>query len=231
MVGARVRLALLWVSQVARVVADWCLRVTTVLALVAIAPGSAWHLATAASIAPFVVLAPFNGCISNGLPRRVVLVGAAGFALIVLVVCAAVGVAWLPCLAVVAVGSAIYSPARYAVLPAAAAEARITLPRVNAVVEMGGAAAIVFGLRLGFDLASGGETPVVLGFTVPAVQVILALNVLCLFTALPVRFKSDVRRPEPPLQALSGFFRDCQRIGRTRSALIPLLGLAGFRRW
>ena len=52
MFGARVRLALLWVSQVARVVADWGLRVSTVLALQATAGDSAWHLASAAFIAP-----------------------------------------------------------------------------------------------------------------------------------------------------------------------------------
>jgi hypothetical protein len=53
--------------------ADWCLRLTTVLALKEAAGDSGWHLATAAFIALFVVLAPLNGCLSNGLPRRAIL--------------------------------------------------------------------------------------------------------------------------------------------------------------
>jgi 1-acyl-sn-glycerol-3-phosphate acyltransferase len=238
-ISARVRLALLWVSQVARVVGDWCLRLTTVLALRWTAGDSGWHLATTAgdsgwywattaSIAPFVLLAPLNGCLSNGLPRRVVLVGASAFTLAVLVVFAAAGGPWLPCLAVVALGSAVYSPARYAVLPAAATDARVSLPRVNGIVEMGGAAAIVGGVWLGIDLCPT-DGPPALSLHTRVVQAILWLNLLCLLTSLGVRFPSDVLRPEPPMQAVAGFFRDSGRIYRKSAARVPVLGLAAFQ--
>ena len=228
MIDARVRLALLWVSQVARVVADWCLRLTTVLGLTAAGSNSAWYLATAAFIAPFVILAPLNGCLSNGLPRRAVLFGSSAFTLVVLASVAATGGYWLPCLAVVALGSAVYSPARYAVLPAAASDARVPLARVNALVEMGGAAAIVAGIWLGIDLCPGGAPPR-LSFDAPVVNALLALNVLCLLTSLATRFPSDVLRPEPPAQAVAGFFRDCGRILRVPAARVPVLALAGFQ--
>ncbi len=228
MIGARVRLALLWLSQVARVVADWCLRLTTVLALKAAGDDSAWYLATAAFIAPFVILAPLNGCLSNGLPRRAVLFGASAFTLVALAIFAAVGGSWLPCLAVVALGAAVYSPARYAVLPAAATDARLPLTRVNALVEMGGAAAIVAGVWRGIDLCPNGA-PTRLSFDAPVVNAILVLNLLCLLTSLAARFPSDVLRPEPPRQAIAGFFRDCGRIIRVRAARVPVLALAGFQ--
>jgi 1-acyl-sn-glycerol-3-phosphate acyltransferase len=220
---------LLWVSQVARVVADWCLRLTTVLALQATAGDSAWYLATAAFIAPFIVLAPLNGCLSNGLPRRAVLLGASAFAFAAVAGFALVGGSWLACLAVVALGAAAYSPARYAVLPAAAIDTRLALSRVNAFVEMGGAAAIVGGVWLGIDLWPRGDSGAVLALSQPAVSAILSLNLLCLATALAGRFPSDVVRPESPAKAVAGFGRDCVRIYRTRPARVAVLGLAGFQ--
>src|SRR3954468_24920307 len=78
--GARIRLASLWVSQVARVLADWCLRVLAFLECAGPGlrnRGTAWHLATAVFIAPFILLAPLTGCLSNGLSRRLVLGGSA----------------------------------------------------------------------------------------------------------------------------------------------------------
>ena len=228
-IGARVRLAILWVSQVARVVADWCLRLTTVLALKATAGDSAWYLATAVFIAPFVILAPLNGCLSNGLPRRAVLFGSSAFTLASFAIFAVCGGSWLACLAVVALGAAVYSPSRYAVLPAAAVDARLPLSRVNGLVEMGGAAAIVAGVWLGIDLGPRDGSGPVLAIGEPVVMAILGLNLLCLVTSLAARFPSDVPRPESPRQAAVGFFRDCGRIFRTPSARVAVLGLSGFQ--
>src|SRR6266404_3438297 len=78
--SSRLRLGSLWISQAARVLSDWGLRIT---AFEELRRGggpdrdSAWHLTTAVFIAPFIVLAPFVGCLSHNLPRRWVLTGAA----------------------------------------------------------------------------------------------------------------------------------------------------------
>jgi 1-acyl-sn-glycerol-3-phosphate acyltransferase len=225
--GARVRLVSLWISQVARVLADWCLRVTAFLAWYHAAESGddAWHVATAVFIAPFVLLSPVNGCLNNGLPRRWVLAGSAAFTLLVVTLFTAGHWSWMVCLGVVALGSAIYSPARYAMLPAVAEDTRIPLPRVNGWIEMGGAAAIVGGVALGWAAGADSGTPL----AGHVVALLLGLNALCLATAIPVFFPSDVRRPEPPMQAVAGFFRDSRRIGRQRAALGSLLGLACFQ--
>jgi hypothetical protein len=60
------------------------------------------------------------------------------------------------------------------------------------------------------------------------VAVILGLKVFCLLTALPVRFASDVRRPESPARALRGLFRDGHRLltfSPTRSSLLAVCAL------
>ncbi len=152
--GARIRFASLWLSQVARVLADWCLRVIAFLTWFnAAGSGEAWHVATAVFIAPFILLAPLNGCVTNGLPRRWVLVGSAAYTLLIVAVFAAGQWPWMICLGVVALGSAIYSPARYAMLPAVAVDTRIPLPRINGWIEMGGASAIIGGVALGWSVA------------------------------------------------------------------------------
>jgi 1-acyl-sn-glycerol-3-phosphate acyltransferase len=214
----RLRFASLWVSQVARVVADWCLRVTAMLAA---AHETGWYLATAVFITPFILLAPLNGCLANGLPRRGVLVGSAAFTLATVALAVFVQIPWMVCLGIVAVGSAVYSPARYAVLPAAARDTRLPLPRVNGWIEMGGAAAILGGAALGVYLHDHAWMSVAAS--------LLALNGLCLLMALPVAFPSDTLRPEPVGLAVAGFFRDCRRILGDRVACVSLLGLAGFQ--
>ncbi len=225
--GARIRLASLWLSQVTRVLADWCLRVTALLTWSdAAGPrGDAWHVATAVFIAPFILLAPLNGCVNNGLPRRWVLVGSAAYTLLIVAVFAAGQWPWMICLGVVALGSAIYSPARYAMLPAVAVDAGIPLPRVNGWIEMGGASAIVGGVALGWAVAAnaGGS------LAGHVVSVLLGLNLLSFIAALPAWFPSDVRRPEAPVRAVAGFFRDCLRIGREPAAAGSLIGLACFQ--
>jgi 1-acyl-sn-glycerol-3-phosphate acyltransferase/MFS family permease len=225
--AARIRFVSLWVSQVARVLADWCLRVTAFLMWhrAAATGGDAWHVATAVFIAPFVLLSPLNGCINNGLPRRWVLVGSAAFALAVVALFAVLPGSWMVCLGVVALGSAIYSPARYAMLPAAALDLKMPLPRVNGWIEMGGATAIVGGAALGWAADADSGT-LLAGYVV---AVLLALNLLSFLTAFPAAFPSDLRRPEPPARAVAGFFRDGLRIGRERTACGSLLALACFQ--
>ncbi len=227
MYGARIRLISLWLSQTARVLADWCLRVAAFLMWYrgAGSAGDAWHVATAVFIAPFVLLSPINGCINNGLPRRWVLVGSAAYTLAIVCLFAAAQGSWMVCLGAVALGSAIYSPARYAMLPAVAEDARIPLPRVNGWIEMGGASAIVGGAALGWAADAGSGTPLA-GLLIP---LLLALNAVSFLAACPASFPSDLRRPEPPGRALAGFFRDSLRIGRVPEARGSLFALACFQ--
>ncbi len=219
--SARVRLAMLWVSQCARVLADWCLRVTAILQWWQAGHGDAsWHVATTVFIAPFILLAPLNGCLSNGLPRRRVLAGSSAFALAAVAVCAWLRAPWMVCLGVVAVAAAVYSPARYALLPAAAADSHLPLPRVNGLIEMGGASSIIGGLALGWELSGEGDV---------LVGVLLGLNLLAFLAALPACFPSDVLRPEPPLRAAADFFADVRRVAAEPTAAASLLGLASFQ--
>jgi 1-acyl-sn-glycerol-3-phosphate acyltransferase len=230
--SARVRLASLWVSQVARVLADWCLRLVAVLEWAGtsgLGSGSAWHIATAVFIAPFIVLAPLNGCLSNSLPRRAVLVGSALFTLLAVLLFAVLQGPWLICLGFVALGAAVYSPSRYAMLPAAANDCRLPLQCVNGWIEMGGAAAIVGGVALGWCLPEADWPRNGLPLASRVVSVLLGLNVLCLLTALPVAFPSDLRRPEPPFRAVVAFFRDCRRVLAAPAATGSVLALAAFQ--
>jgi 1-acyl-sn-glycerol-3-phosphate acyltransferase len=223
--------------------ADWTLRlfvVRLVAERVANGPNFAWHLITALFITPFIVLAPFNGAISNCLPRRKVIALAAGFCalaplgfLLVRDAALADWRGWCVLLGLVALGAAVYSPARYALLPAAAQDAHLPLTRVNGWIELGGAAAIIGGMVLGLELGERyrqAESEESRAATEAAAVLALAagLNLLAALTALPVRFPSDVHRPEAPLRAAVGFFRDCGRVFRDRAARGALLGLAGF---
>src|SRR5207248_387918 len=104
--NARLRLASLWLSQTVRAVADWCLRIFVFLQA-AKAGGeegkAAWYLVTAIALAPFILLAPFNGALSNGLPKRWVLVSSAALCAAVVAVFGALGGGWLWCLGLAAV--------------------------------------------------------------------------------------------------------------------------------
>ncbi len=235
MTKARLRLVSLWVSQVARAVADWCLRVAAIVALVARAnypAPSAWHLATVTFIAPFIVLAPLNGYLSNSFPRRRVLLGAAAFIFFVAMPRAFLPPfegQWLLLLATTACAAAIYQPARYALLPAAAEDSRIPLPRVNGWMEMGSSAAILGGILVGW-YCGGPDAERGLPDRQPVLSAALAgLNGLSLLTAWFVAFPSDVIRPEPLSHAIAGFFRDVGRVLRQRTARGSLLGLASFQ--
>jgi 1-acyl-sn-glycerol-3-phosphate acyltransferase len=224
---ARIRLVFLWLSQVARILADNCLRIFAVLELARLGGGhqeAAWHVVTAILMVPAVLLAPFNGAICNSLPKPRVLAGSAAWCCGITVIFMLVNGPWLACWALVVLGAAIYSPARYALLPAAAVDSHIPLTRVNGWIEMGAVAAVVGGMVCGLDAHD-----YLVGPFEAAVLLAATLNLVGLLAALPVKFPSDVRRPEGAGRALDGFFRDCRRIWNVPEARGCLLGLALLR--
>jgi 1-acyl-sn-glycerol-3-phosphate acyltransferase len=224
---ARFRFACLWLSQVARFAADNALRVFVLLRLAESGQTgreSAWHLCAALLMLPAVFLAPLNGALGNALPKRWVLTGSAAYCCIIVAVFGLHGGPWLAGWALLAVGAAVYSPTRYALLPAAAVDTHIPLTRVNGWIEMGTVSAVVVGFALGVHL----ENSMWLGLPA-AVVAAVGLNLLAVVTALPVRFAADVYRPENARQAIVGFFRDGGRIWRDREARACLLSLASLR--
>jgi 1-acyl-sn-glycerol-3-phosphate acyltransferase len=149
---------------------------------------------------------------------------------------------WGVGLGLVIAGHAIYSPARYAMLPVAAQVSRSPLSRVIGLIEMGHAAGMVAGLLLGRCLhdVSWPDVWAVLGresnlastarnwhFPVP-VAAAMGLDLIAAMGALPAHFASDVRRPESPARAMAGFFQDSKLILKDRPARQCLLGLAFF---
>src|SRR5207302_9368152 len=141
--------------------------------------------------------------------KRHVLAGSALVCLVVVAVFGWLDGPWVAGWALLAVGAAVYSPTRYALLPAASVDGRLPLTRVNGWIEMGAVTAIIAGMALGGHLE--GEPAHWLGW--PAVvAAAAALNLLVVVTAWPVVFPSDVRRPGNAGQAISGFFRDAVRI-------------------
>jgi 1-acyl-sn-glycerol-3-phosphate acyltransferase len=199
---------------------------------------SAWHQVNIFYYLPFVLLAPINGALGNELPKRWVLVGAAAYSL-AWISAWTVGIAvpqslavWGIELSLVMVGAAIFSPARYALLPAAAHDSRLPLTRVNGLIEMGASVAGICGLILTLYLPvwpAGNGIWTFESVKAPAVlRALLIVNFICLLSALPVWFASDVRRPESASLAVVGFFQDCRRIWRVREARTSLLLLASF---
>lgn len=227
MLTPRVRFAFLWLSQTARVLSDNCLRMFVVLQLVGSDQANlnlaAFYKVTVFFLSPFVLLTPFNGAISNALPKRWVLVGSSAFCLGVALLAGFLGGPWPWYMALVGVGSGIYSPTRYALLPAVAQDAHVPLPRVNGLIELGGAAGIVGGMYLGLSYADVAW----LGAPVP-LAVAVGGSLVSLLAALPVWFASDVRRQEAALTAVAGFFRDAGRVFADREARATVLGLACF---
>jgi 1-acyl-sn-glycerol-3-phosphate acyltransferase len=207
--------------------ADNCLRVFVLLSIAAAERAAAWHLIVVLLMLPAVVLSPVNGALSNSLPKRWVLAATACYCFGVVVLFAGLQEYWLACWALVALGNAVYSPTRYALLPAAAADTHIPLTRVNGWIEMGAGAAIVVGMLLGGHLHFAGY-----GWLDPvpdAVALAAVLNLVGFLAAVPVWFRSDVRRPESATQAVAGFFRDTRRVLAHREARLVLLTMAGFR--
>jgi 1-acyl-sn-glycerol-3-phosphate acyltransferase len=231
----RARLFSLWISQVARGLGDWCLRTAAIAALVdraGMQPASAWHLATVVFIAPFILLAPLNGYLSNSLPRRWVLIASAAFTILVLLpfpFVPPVGGQWIWLLGLTAFATAIYQSARFAVLPAAAADTHITLPRVNSWMEMGYSGAILGGILAGRYFAVPDAQQGIALLQPELGAALVGINLVCLLGALFVAFPSDVVRPEKPSHAITGFLDDVGRIFRDRRARFGLLGLASFQ--
>jgi 1-acyl-sn-glycerol-3-phosphate acyltransferase len=229
---ARWTVVSLWLSQVARVTADNALRFYLVLLLYFAGDGQyragAWYLVATLLMWPAVLLAPFNGAIANSLPKPTVLIGAAGWSMVVTLL------SWdapyslehvpkmLACWALLSIGAALYGPTRYALLPAAAEDTRWALTRLNGLFEMGAALAVVAGMAMALSLNATDYED-----WLPMLVAVLG-GVAFLF-ALPVRFASDVRRPEPILQAVRGFFRDVRALWAVRETRVCLVGLALLR--
>lgn len=227
---ARWKLVSLWFSQVARVTADNALRFFVCLEYAKLGEAqqnSAWYLVNAIFTLPAVFLAPFNGAICNSLPKPRVLTWTALYGFVVTAAFCLVNGHWITCWALISIGSAIYGPTRYAMLPAAAADTHWTLPRINGFIEMGTFTSVLAGLILivGTDLS----TMLVLNTWIAAIVLVTALNGVAWLTALPVAFPSDLRRAEPPLQAVRDFFVDFRRIWKIREARICIIGLSGKR--
>ncbi len=227
MANSRGRLASLWLSQCCRITADNVLRCYVVLMYTLGPDGprdSGWELATALLMWPAILLAPFNGAICNSLPKPKVLVGAAAYGLLATALFAATNSDWMWGWGVLALGTGIYGPMRYAMLPAASIDTHWPLTRINSLFETGSAAGIVVGPFAALFLVG----QVWLGWPAPVTLVVL-LNGLALLFALPVRFPSDVVRHEAPLQAVRGFFADVRVIWKQREARWCLIGLGGLR--
>jgi hypothetical protein len=131
-------LAALAGSQSAHFLANCCLRVYVVLRIAsegATQRDMVWHLVSALSMLPSVLLVPVYGAVGNSLPKRAALVGSAAHCLAVVALFAWWGQGWLACIAGVALGSALYTPTRHALLPAAAHDTQLALPRVVSAIE------------------------------------------------------------------------------------------------
>jgi len=227
---ARWKLVSLWFSQTARVTADNALRFFVCLDYAGrgeAQQNTAWYLVTAIFSIPAMVLAPFNGAICNTLPKRHVLIATALFGFVVMGLFGLLQDQWLWCWGLISISSAIYGPTRYAMLPAASADTRWALPRINGFIEMGTFTAILGGVLLivGTDLS----TLKVFDRWIAAIVVIFMLNAAAFLTALPVEFASDIRREEPAWAAVRDFFADVRRVWNEREARICLIGLSGKR--
>ncbi len=225
--SSRGRLASLWLSQCCRITADNVLRCHGVLMFTLGAGAtqeSGWEIATALLMWPAILLAPFNGALCNSLPKPKVLIGAAAYGLLVTLLFAITNRDWMWGWGLLALGTAIYGPMRYAMLPAASADTHWPLTRINSLFETGSAAGIVAGPFAALYLVN----QTWFGWPAPVALVVM-LNALALFFALPVRFPSDVVRPESPVQAVRGFFSDVRVIWKEAEARWCLIGLGGLR--
>lgn len=212
--NARLRLASLWLSQVARVAADSCLRLVIVEQVTHVT----WRMALPALILPMIFFAPVNGAVINSLPKQFVLGISAGVALAAGLLFMAPSEMTTLALAVICTASTIYGATRYALYPAAASNCRIPLPRLNGWMEVGTMIGVVGGVLLGATALSD------VRINAPWV-VAAALGLVAFLSALPVRFARDIPRNESPLRALAGYFRDSARVVRLSEALGCLIGL------
>ncbi len=215
MTNARWRLASLWISQNVLGLAFLFLELAAARALHRGEFDYSWQFA-AVTLGAFVLLAPVNGLVSNSLPRRYVRTGSVG--LIFLAACCFTR--WphfdRDCFGLAAVGFAIYSSAFYATLPAAAADARVALPRLMGLIKAAERLAefVFFAPFLLLHWSA----------KIPGASA-LALIAVAGFASLPAAFPSDVSSGASLLREPLGFFRDCSRIWHTRAARSSLLAL------
>jgi 1-acyl-sn-glycerol-3-phosphate acyltransferase len=236
--AARSRFFSLWLSQVARSLADSCLRVFIVLQFLGrgLDGRSAWLVAVPFYVAPFILLAPVNGALTS-FPKRWVLSGSTAFCLCVTLLFGLVAGTqvdlWLWCigLGLVGMGQAVYSSARYAILPAAAYDTGWPNNGVMGLIETGDALGTVAGFFLALSVrdVSWPDAAAGLRCEIPvAVTAAVAFDLVAVLCSLLVRFPSDVPRSEPLTQAVADFFRDSKVIGTDGVASGSLLGLAYF---
>lgn len=224
----RVRLVGLWISQNLHFFANYALRIAVVFHLArtgAEGRGSAFHLTAAIFMAPSIFLVPFYGALSNTLPKRGSLIASSGFCAFFAMILAAADHGWLLGLGFLALGSSLYVPTRFAILPAAAHDTDWPLQRIMSAFETGSVVSMVAGMLAGGLLF---EWTWAIAATPPVLAAVAAAHILSFLTAVPAQFPSDIRRLENAREALVGFGRDVARIwinGRTRGTLISLAAL------
>src|SRR5437762_8907525 len=138
---ARCRLAALWVSQTARVLADYCLCMFVIMEVFQKGKDLTWHQISLYSLLPFIFLAPISGALGNALLKRWMLIRSATYSLCLATVLGVYVYAaenpgtWGITLSLVMVGTALFRPVCFALLPAAARDTRLSLSRVNSLME------------------------------------------------------------------------------------------------
>lgn len=233
----RGKLAALWASQCLHFIANYGLRIVVVFHLASVWAGGrsgAFHLSSAIFMAPSIALVPLYGAISNSLPKRLTLIGSSLFCALVALGLAWLQDGWLAALGLVAVGSALYTPTRFAILPAAAIDTEWPLQRVLSVFETGSVLSMVAGMiACGAAYHATWESiglPSMNWMTPPALALVAGAHCGCFVFCLPANFASDVHRPESPAAALRGFGVDVGRIWRaptTRGSMLALAALRG----
>jgi hypothetical protein len=232
----RVRFAMLWLSQSLHFLANYGLRMLVVLHLAKIGGterDAAWHLGSAVFMAPSIFLVPLYGALSNSLPKRWALVASAGYCAAVTLILAGVQQGWLFGLGFVALGSALYTPTRFALLPAAATDTDWPLQRLTSFIEAGCILSMVTGMVVAGKLFDRSWSDVGLaamtGIATPDMAVLVVAQLVSFALVLPVVFPSDVRRPESLQVALAGFVRDAGRVFRMPMTCGTLLAIAALR--
>ncbi|HMO37627.1 MAG TPA: MFS transporter, partial [Gemmatales bacterium] len=149
-----VSFALLWLSQCCRFFADYTLRLFVVQETASqFSRGSeaAWHTVVAIFMVPATLLPPVYGALGNTYPKRQVLFYSALSCWLVLIpfLWLGQGLWWFLAVALVSLGSSLYSPIRHAILPAAAHDLGWKLPLVMGWIEMGAILSMVLGMATG----------------------------------------------------------------------------------
>jgi 1-acyl-sn-glycerol-3-phosphate acyltransferase len=227
---ARIRFVLLCLSQTARLMAECALYGFAFRGLVSHRPLAAttgntlWYLLLL--FAPGIVLAPIFGPLADRLSRRKLLGVTAGVgAVSVSIFALAVG-NWLACAVVALALSALSSITCYAMLPAAARDARIPLIQANTWLELSKSAVVI--VAPAFWIAVMLAMPMMIDFATPVALVALPYG-LSVVAALGASFPSDSISNTAHHAGSSGFLRALNRIIRDREARTFLIAWSGFR--